>query len=499
MSTPYAVRRHRTWYLRLRVPRDLSPALGQHVVRSLGTSCPREARAAAALHAGAAPNWWTVLRTQAMARVLGKSIEEIRIEDLTRANLDRLARDVASLDDAEKRRLRDHLDEILDRADEDRRHMTKDVELVRLQVKMFSRGREAALMEVARSGNGAHHHEAPRAREAPARAAHDPRLGLALTDLAEPYFADRGMGESARISNMKAFRDFEALVGKKGIGAITPADLDSYKRWLLAQPGRAGRDGAATGTVVKKLNHVRAVLTWAAEDAGILAETPGARVKPPREPRHSRAEPKRLPFDEPALVRIFFSPLYTGCEGPRFLAKPGPCEAPADRRFFFLCMLLTGARTEELPGAVLTDIGGVTCLDVRDTATKTQAARRLMPILPELRRTGFVAWAKARIAAGGKLFRGEDCPADWSQWTGRYLKALGVSDRFHVPYSLRHNFRLMLRAGNLNTETANRVFGHEEGVVSEEYGKVPLAAAEAKAVLRCVRAPIDLGHLFVIR
>ncbi len=503
MGSPYAIRRHQGWYFRLRVPPDLAPLLGSHVVRTLRTTCPREARARAALLAGSAPDLWRMLRIRAMAEMLGKPIDEFTLADLARENTPRVAADLALLDEAAQRRLRDHIYELFAAADTTRRAEEADNDYVRLQVDMFKRGKERGLLEAIAAAA----HAAPALPAvAPTPAAspaeplvEDPRARATLLDLAPAFFAHTGMGESGRESNMQAFREFHGMTEGKDLAAITAADVGDYKAWLIKRPGRAGRLEASRKTVIKKLNHVRALLAWAAEDEGILAASPGEKVRPPKVSRTAEEQVKRLPFDPEALATIFASPLYTGAFSPSRLGRPGHYRERGDKRFFLLAMLLTGARTEELPGAGLFDLDGIPCLDLRKTGTKTVAGARVVPILPDLRRAGFLAWARTRLDSGGTLFEGREAVEDWVKWTGRYLEPLGVTDELHTPYSLRHSFKQMLRAGNVNMETANRIFGHEGGTTGEGYARGPLTPEEARLFLRAVRPPLDLSGLHVAR
>lgn len=507
MPSPYIITRHRTHYLRLRVPTDLAPLLGTHLTRTLGTQDRREALAAAATLAGAAPGWWCMLRASAMASLRGIPLADLTPDDLTRwAREDRaaLTADMDRLTPDDRRRLRDHLASLCAAGAAEVREGRHRVEALRLGLEIHASGRERGMLQALEAyGRGAGSAPAvqttPPAAPAPSAPLPeaDPRRALPLSRLAPDYYAHRGQGESSRISHDQAIRDFEAVVGNRGIGTITAADVARYADWLRQQPGRSGRESASVATITKSLGHIRGILKWAAEDAAILDESPGARVRPPREGRRGAAEPRRLPFDTHTLARIFGSPMYTGCQRGRY-AEPGPCIAPADRRYFLLAMLLTGARTEELPGATLRELdGGIVCLDLTETARKTAAGARLVPILPALRRTGFLAWARERLASGGTLFRGEGCPADWAQWSGRYLGALGVTDQLHTPYSLRHNFRIMLREANLNSDVANKVFGHESEGAGRHYGRVLLTAKEAAVVAREVRPTVDLSHLYL--
>ncbi|WP_373277520.1 DUF6538 domain-containing protein, partial [Gluconobacter thailandicus] len=45
LATPYMTRRGIGWYLKIRIPADLRPILGEHLVRSLRTSDKSTAQA----------------------------------------------------------------------------------------------------------------------------------------------------------------------------------------------------------------------------------------------------------------------------------------------------------------------------------------------------------------------------------------------------------------------------------------------------------------------
>ena len=178
------------------------------------------------------------------------------------------------------------------------------------------------------------------------------------------------------------------------------------------------------------------------------------------------------------------------------LKRSGPYLVREDRFFFFLCMYLAGARNDELPDAEIYDLTDIPCLDLRKTGTKTPAGPRVVPILPELRATGFLTWARARIASGGKLFRGKHAVANWNNFPSRYLRDIGVGDRLHSAYSLRHSHRQMLRGASLTDELIDKTFGHEGKKVGSNYGRGIVTVQEARAWLNGVRASIDLSHLY---
>ncbi len=159
--------------------------------------------------------------------------------------------------------------------------------------------------------------------------------------------------------------------------------------------------------------------------------------------------------------------------------------------WFLAIAALTGARTEEIAAAPaeLVKLGEVWCLDLRQVGTKTRAAPRLVPLLPDLIRLGLPDWAKRQAALGRRLVQpGPEArsAAAWSKCLNRIINKLVADAPDLVLYSLRHSFRQMLRGANIGDELANKIFGHETGTVGAGYGK-DLSTQEAELVARSVR------------
>lgn len=340
-------------------------------------------------------------------------------------------------------------------------------------------------------------HLGPDAGAAQAPAAGDPPW----TSLQEKFFAARpSVGARARESHEHAFEEFKDIVGDKAVCAITKADVVRYVEWLEARPnGRNGRGRLSRDTVVKKLQHVRAFLAWAAERdyapsnvaAGVKPRTATAAERDGDEDRRA------LTVDE--LRLLFRSPLFTGCHHRRQRSRPGPLILRDEPYWFLIVALLAGPRVEELAQApsALVDLDGVPCLDLRQSGTKTFAAPRLVPIIPDLRALGFVEWAAHKATGSGRLFDGEGASNDWSKWTNRYLDDIGLDDPTIVTHSLRHCFRQMLRAARIGDELADKVFGHSLGNPKKTGGRYgrDLSPQEARAIAESVRSPIALEHL----
>ncbi|MFC7736245.1 DUF6538 domain-containing protein [Roseomonas sp. GCM10028921] len=505
---PFLVRRRATWYFRARIPAPLRPLLGTHVVRSTRTGRLAEARLMIPTLLARYNAIWKVIRdmteqAKGDPEVGSPGFHEIKVGHWRERmrSMDELCE---AGDSAMVTLTHGELSEFLLECDPAEQGMRRQADLIadallraaRRFIQIQGASSEDKVREILAAPTAPPEREPATGTRSKHPEAEDRRRWMRITELEEAYFKDRGFGDSTRASHRTAFREFEELTKGKVVCDITSADVASYKDWLADKPGRRGRERAAHASVEKSLNHVRAFLRWTVDDAGILTHNSGEKVRPPRKPKGEKLVPDRLAFSPDALTTIFSSPLYTGCKGPRGWHIPGPTVHQGPRYYFLLCMLLTGARTEELPGCHVIEHGGTFCLDLRPTATKTLAAPRLVPIIPALERTGFVVWALRSLQDGERLFIDGDVPSHWSNWTNRYLAHLQVTDRHHVAYSLRHNFRQMLRSANLTQELADRVFGHEGESVGGRYGREPVSPTDAALVARMVKPPIPLDHLF---
>ncbi len=83
MGTPYLVKRRASWYVRSRIPADLRPGIGEHVVRSLHTSDLATARRRALHVAAGMGSVWHEVGGE-IVTALGKNIEALPPEGRVR-------------------------------------------------------------------------------------------------------------------------------------------------------------------------------------------------------------------------------------------------------------------------------------------------------------------------------------------------------------------------------------------------------------------------------
>ncbi|MBC7907247.1 MAG: hypothetical protein H7Y60_10940 [Rhodospirillaceae bacterium] len=497
---PYIIRRYSAFYVRIRVPADLTSALGQtHLVRSLRTSDPRRARGEAARLLTAAHEAWNVLREEVTmtekfrflpnprdpSRYTGEGIDLPRMspEETQRRYRETISRLMEKTGATASEVEVVHARLLADMAARDYKHATA------MQQELAARLAEAVRnME---AGNNS----APAAPPAPV----PPEAQAPWSSLVEKFFDDRpSLSESARTSHRQAFSDLEAVIGPKPLGDVTKTHIKAFADYLRDKPiNRAGRTSLSRGSIVKLLQHVRAYFGWTTE-AGFIAANPAEGVKPRTATRQERdGVDERRAFTTEEWVALFDSPLFTGCKSPSRRSSPGRNVYRDDKFWFFALAALTGARVEEVAAmpSTFVNLGGVLCINLKDVEVKTGAGRRLIPIIPELHKLGIVHWAAEQARRGRGLVTGPNASGDWSKWTNLYLDRLGLDDHTLVTYSLRHSFRQMLRAADLKDELSDKVFGHEGNSVGARYGR-DLSPDEARLVVDKVRPLASLMHLY---
>ncbi len=135
---------------------------------------------------------------------------------------------------------------------------------------------------------------------------------------------------------------------------------------------------------------------------------------------------------------------------------------------------------------------------------KTTAARRVIPVHPELVRCGFVAYAEAQRDAGhARLFpelkrdaRGHHAGA-FSKWFARSLRRSGAKRPRTSFHSFRHCFRDALREADVGREATLALGGWAgSGVADTVYGGGLRPSTLAREI-RKVRYDVDLSHLHV--
>lgn len=235
-----------------------------------------------------------------------------------------------------------------------------------------------------------------------------------------------------------------------------------------------------------KLSRLRTLLGWAYQnDLAPTNVAEGISVKVA-----DSGKGKRLPFALDELQAIFASPVYANGDRP----KGGKGEAAY---WLPLLGLFTGARLEEIGQLRVSDVqrrdypdqDGKTlagwflhiteATDERGQANriKNAASERLVPLHPELKRLGFIAYVEGLKDQQGRVFPDlvpniyGRLTAKWGEWFGPYMrKVCGVTDKRKVFHSFRHTFKDYSRRARMPEGIQRQIMGHAGKDVADDYG-----------------------------
>lgn len=293
-------------------------------------------------------------------------------------------------------------------------------------------------------------------------------------------------------------RRFKEIVGDLPIQAITKKQCIAFRDAIRA----SGKTISTTNDHSDKLRALFAV----AKTRDLIQQNPaeGLTLKDP-----IPAKEKRMPFDTPALVRIFSSPVFTSGERP---------DAGAGEAAYWLPLLAlyTGARLEELGQLHPDDVYRETYEDesgmnrevwvlrIAEVAEgqelKNKGSTRRVPLHLELIRLGFIEFVEARREKSRIFFelkpdtRGRET-GNWSKWFGRWRRArCGVNGSLMTFHSFRHLFKDLCRAAGVDEPVHDALTGHvgEGNRVARAYGAGAYPLRPLVEGMRKFKVPADL-------
>jgi integrase len=188
---------------------------------------------------------------------------------------------------------------------------------------------------------------------------------------------------------------------------------------------------------------------------------------------------KRVPFTDEQLQRIFNAPVYRGCKSDHKWLEPGDLIIKDSAYWMPLLALYTGARAEELlqlTGKQVRMVGDIPVISI-EGRLKTDNAKRLVPLHPDLVKFGFVEWAGA-VKQDERLFPDiQLTPADqkfstqFSKRFRRFLDSLGFERGGPVFHSFRHTFIDKMRAvEGVDESVIAALVGHANRSITSRYG-----------------------------
>ncbi|CAZ88143.1 putative integrase [Thiomonas arsenitoxydans] len=299
--------------------------------------------------------------------------------------------------------------------------------------------------------------------------------------------------KSTAIAAQTPWRDLEIFAARQGVNGpqqVTPVLMSAFVDAMRKR-------GLAVKTINERLNKVKAIFKIAVGKHKLpsnpAADTLGAKLN-----SLEKRQKRRLPFDNDDLQQLFGSQVFVEHKRSRGQAGEASYWIP-------VLMFYTGARPEELAGLAVGDIchdqkyGWYLNLidqpsiedDVFDTipnshrrTLKNAPSIRKIPIAQQLIDLGLLRYVEwIRKEGHGVLF--PRLKPDWhgklsgafSKWFGRYKKSVGIGNPKKVLYSFRHTMKDLLEQAQVSTKYLQRILGHTsgDGAVTDGYGSdVPL-------------------------
>ena len=493
MCTPYTFKRRSCWYLRLRVPSDLADIFPRQIVRTLETRELQIARQRALRAATIAPAAWLEARQMAM-RFLGKQISDLTADDVIAAK-SQLGIELEKLDAAAKIAIKHRMYELFSAAMIAKDETKSELSAVQETVDIFSQVASKAKLEGMKeamtllSAGQINQNRQP-----------EPVVEVIVKEtvpwdsLIDNFHKTNSTSKGTTANYKSAFDKLRNLIGHKDISAITKKDIVNYVDAFVnhTEIVRNERVGYSRDTIAKSLSQITCFFTWARQN-DYITTNPADDVAAPKKSKQDKEQAQRGAFSTEDLVKIFSSPIYTGCFNDYFRTKKGSNIYRDEYYYFFLCSLLTGGRVDELANASshIFYLDDIPCLDLRN-GTKTQNAPRIVPIMNELIETGFLKFADQKAKTSNLMF--SNASEDWSKYGNRYIDTVLGKTRYDIcMHSFRHNFKQIEDAAEgLSENVARKIFGHSPKDVNQSYGKA-LTANEARVFLKLVRSPIDLN------
>jgi integrase len=284
----------------------------------------------------------------------------------------------------------------------------------------------------------------------------------------------------------------------------------------IARSEKEGRGSLATLTQAMYLGVFRDVLKLARRKK-LLSYIPDDDIKPLKKETLS-ADKKRLPWTSDQIKSFFEGKFYQSCADGAI--KPYSKGDKSWRFWMPLIMLYCGARPNEIAQLHIEDLKqtktGTWYLNITDIGDdeevktlKTESSRRRIPVHTELIKFGFLSFVQERgkqsAIKGARLFwelkpdqYGNFATYPCRRFNEHFIRQEVELEKKQVFYSLRHNFRDMLRQVQAPPETLLAIAGWSPAgtAVSDNYGDPGNPDLHIKWVNKISYSFIDLSFLY---
>lgn len=316
---------------------------------------------------------------------------------------------------------------------------------------------------------------------------------MTISKLLENYLISKNPRTQTEAEWRTVFNRLIQVVGDKSAREITKHDVSKFIEQVSRLPSRARRAvrqlpvdemiaiadqedmvRVSTETIRKHVTAIRSVFSWAL-DRDYINKNPASKLAPKREP----CGPKRLPFSQDDLLRIFDTTNYAEY-----------CRHKADY-WIPIISLYTGARIEEIAQLHKADIRFEENIPVIEISpnnaagksddakrVKNQSSARIIPVHDSLIKSGLLIFVEERTKEKGKrLFpqlkrnSNDRLSRTVSQRFARHLRNAGINDPKKVFHSFRHTFKDACRNAGIHEDVHDRLTGHTSSSIGRYYGQ----------------------------
>ncbi|KQO73445.1 site-specific integrase [Methylobacterium sp. Leaf89] len=363
-----------------------------------------------------------------------------------------------------------------------------------------------------------------------------------LAPAPEVRFEDRGKAfrdqqvQTKRWDNQTAaqagatYRLFADVCGDKPLDAYTRKDAGRFRERVERLPSDYGKHpryrglsveailatytalpkGSGVGVITQKTikRHFSALSTlWTAAVAeGDASENifSGHRFAATR-----KASEQRDMWERAELVRLFATPVWTGCVSPTRRTTPGGLIVRDEKFWLPLIAVFSGMRQEEICQLHVEDIRqdeDVWFIDINDRPprkVKNATAVRRVPIHSELIRLGLLAHIdKQRRVRQPRVFPGlERGGADerlghaFTKWFTRYRRDVGVYRVGLDFHSFRHTATTLMHQAGVMPSVIDHVTGHATAGETARYTKRS-TLPQLQTAIETIAIGVDLSQLY---
>lgn len=356
-----------------------------------------------------------------------------------------------------------------------------------------------------------------------------PNLGEASAAFVAKQKQTRRWENQTAAQNEKSYELFIAVCGDKPLASYARKDAARFKdilerlpadygkaaryqglapeRILEIDASRGGLDARLSLRTVKRHMSALSTLWDEAIPTGAATTNIFAGFKFPHQ---RRAQEQRPMWTRGDLMRLFATPIWTGCKSEARRSTPGPLIIRDEKFWLPLIAVFSGCRQEEICQLHVEDIRreeGVWVFDINmrpPRRLKNKTAIRLVPLHDELMRLGLLDYVEERRAAHDvRLFpKLEPGGADgrlghaFTKWFTRYrrdTKLYEVGRDFH---SFRHSATTFLHQGEAADSIIDRLTGHTTPGETARYTK-GATIEQLKRAIDLIDIGLDLEPLYV--